>query len=127
LSFLGVLGKTCHILFPTLHNFRQQPLLSQVACVLAAPAVLFLTLTLPVVVTPYESGHPAPEKLQNTDTRLSEFEEEGVERTLLAEQEVQDNLHQLSFNKWLMAAQCVLGPLFCVRVLFGMYFSRALF
>ena len=120
-GFLGVLGKAGHILFPTFHKFRQQTALSKLACVLAAPAVLFLTLTLPVVVTPYENGRPAPEKMHNTDTRLAEFEEEGVERTLYAEQEVQDNLHQLSFNKWLMAVQCVFGPLFCVRVLFGGY------
>lgn len=120
-GLLGVLGQAYHILFPTLHNFRQQTALSQVACVLAAPAVLCLTLTLPVVVTPYENGRAAPEKMYNTDTRLAEFEEEGVERTLFAEQEVQDNLHQLSFNKWLMAAQCVFGPLFCAKVLFGGY------
>lgn len=125
-GLLGVLGQAYHILFPTLHNFRQQTALSKLACILAAPAVLCLTLTLPVVVTPYENGRPAPEKMHNTDTRLAEFEEEGVERTLFAEQEVQDNLHQLSFNKWLMAAQCVLGPLFCARVLFGGYYSSVL-
>ena len=123
LGLLGILGQAYHILFPTLHNFGQQHALSKVACVLAAPAVLCLTLTLPVVVTPYENGRSAPEKMHNTDTRLAEFEEEGVERTLFAEQEVQDNLHQLSFNKWLMAAQCVFGPLFCARVLFGGYYS----
>ena len=120
-GLLGVLGQAYYILFPTLHNFRQQTPLSQVACVLAAPAVLCLTLTLPVVETRYENGRSAPEKMYNTDARLAEFEEEGVERTLFAEQEVQDNFHQLSFNKWLMAAQCVFGPLFCARVLFGGY------
>lgn len=112
------LGKVYHILFPTLHNFRQQKLLTQMACILAAPAVLCLTVTLPVVVTPYNNLHPSHEKIAG-DARLVDFEEEGIERALIAEQEVEENTHELSFSKWLTAVQCVLGPLFCVQVLFG--------
>jgi solute carrier family 24 (sodium/potassium/calcium exchanger), member 6 len=59
----SALGKAYHILFPTLHNFRQQSLLTQMACVLAAPAVLCLTLTLPVVVTPYNNVYSSHEKI----------------------------------------------------------------
>ena len=117
---LAALGKTYHILFPTLHNFGQQSRLTQTACILAAPAVLFLTLTLPVVVTPYNNLHPSHEKIYG-DARLVDFEEEGMERTLIAEQEVEENVHELTFSKWLTAVQCVLGPLFCVRVLFGKF------
>ena len=114
----AALGKAYHILFPTLHNFGQQSRLTQMACILAAPAVLFLTLTLPVVVTPYNSLHASHEKIYG-DARLVDFEEEGIERTLIAEQEVEENMHELTFSKWLTAVQCVLGPLFCVQVLFG--------
>ena len=39
--------------------------------------------------------------------------EEGVE------EEVEEEMHELVFHKWLMAAQCCLGPLFCAAVLFG--------
>ena len=114
------LGKVYHMLFPTLHNFGQQSRLTQMACILAAPAVLFLTLTLPVVVTPYNTLHASHEKIYG-DARLVDFEEEGIERTLIAEQEVEENIHELSFSKWLTAVQCVLGPLLCVQVLFGRF------
>jgi len=84
-----------------------------------------LTITLPVVVTPYSAERSA-EKLPtvgagSVDSRLIDFEEEGVEveRALIAEEEVVDELHELKYNKWLMAAQCTFGPLWCVAVLFG--------
>lgn len=109
-----------HVLFPTLHHFRSKSVLGMIASVLAAPAVLALTITLPVVVTP--RGGPAPEEKNHApEGRLVEFEEEGVERMLTAEEEVQEDMHELKFNKWLMTAQCALGPLFCVAVLFGVY------
>ena len=114
----AALRKSYHILFPTLHNFGQQSHLTQMACILAAPAVLFLTLTLPVVMTPYNNLHASHEKIYG-DARLVDFEEEGIERTLIAEQEVEENMHELIFSKWLTAVQSVLGPLFCVQVLFG--------
>lgn len=114
----AALGKAYYILFPTLHNLGQQSLSTQIACILAAPAVLCLTVTLPVVVTPYDGLHSSHEKVYG-DARLVDFEEEGIERTLIAEQEVEEHVHELSFSKWLTAVQCVLGPLFCVQVLFG--------
>lgn len=114
----AALLQTGHTLFPTLHNFQSQTIVMKIARLFAAPAVLFLTLTLPVVVTPYPNAHPAPEKLYDGDARLVDFEEEGMERVLIAEEEV-ETMHELSFSKWLMAAQCVFGPLFCVKVLFG--------
>jgi len=84
-----------------------------------------LTVTLPVVVTPYASEKSA-EKLStadagSVDSRLIDFEEEGVEagRALIAEEEVAHELRELKYNKWLMAAQCILGPLWCAAVLFG--------
>lgn len=84
-----------------------------------------LTITLPVVVTPY-TGEGSTEKLPmvgsgSVDSRLIDFEEEGVEgeRALIAEEELVEELHELEYNKWLMAAQCALGPLWCVAVLFG--------
>ena len=35
------------------------------------------------------------------------------------EEEVEEELHGLKFNRWLMAVQCALAPLFCVAILFG--------
>jgi sodium/potassium/calcium exchanger 6 len=116
---LHVLGRTGHILCPSLHHFGSKTFLGKIASIFAAPAVLGLTLTLPVMVTPYENSHGHEEKTQGGESRLIDFEEEGIERTLIAEEEVQDDLHEMKFNKWLMAAQCALGPLFCVGVLFG--------
>ncbi|KIJ67060.1 hypothetical protein HYDPIDRAFT_174314 [Hydnomerulius pinastri MD-312] len=114
-----VIARTWHILFPSLHRFRSKTFVGKIASLLAAPAVMALTLTLPVVVIPYGHDGAHEEKKQGGETRLVEFEEEGVERALVAEEEVQEDLHEMKFNKWLMAAQCILGPLFCVGVLFG--------
>lgn len=118
-----VLKQTYYILLPALHHFREKTLLGKIASLFAAPAVMALTLTLPVVVVPYDSNGSASEKLHKhhhhgagEDGRLVDFEEEGIERALLAEEVVQQDLHEIQFNKWLMAVQCVLGPLFCISV-----------
>ena len=114
----GTTKQILHTLFPTLHHFCKQSTLGKIASLLAAPAVMLLTLTLPVVVTRYENSHRSVEKpFSDGDAQLVGFEEEGVERALIAEEEVEKDLHDLIFNKWLMAVQCVLGPLFCAGVL----------
>jgi sodium/potassium/calcium exchanger 6 len=121
---LRIVKKTYYILFPALHHFREKNLLGKIASLLAAPAVMALTLTLPVVVVPYDCNGSASEKMHKRhhnageDGRLVDFEEDGIERALIAEEVVQPDLHEIEFNKWLMAAQCVLGPLFCLGVLF---------
>lgn len=115
--FFKTLGHIFHVLFPTLHNFTSKSFLGMVASVFAAPAVLALTLTLPVVVTDHNDKGAPEEKLEDVG-RLVDFEEEGVERTLIAEDEVEVEIHELKFNKWLMASQCALSPLFCVAILF---------
>lgn len=112
-----VLGHIAHTLFPSLHNFHNQTILGMVASVFAAPAIMLLTLTLPVVVSEYECEHPTHEK-PNRSHNLVDFEEEGEERALIAEDILRDEMHEMGFNKWLMAAQCVFGPLFCIGVLF---------
>ncbi|CCM00084.1 uncharacterized protein FIBRA_02111 [Fibroporia radiculosa] len=114
------LGHTFHLLFPTLQGFSVKPVMGKIVAVLAAPAVMALTLTLPVVVLPYEDMSREREKHLGSlgESRLIDFEEEGVERTLIAEEEVTHEMHEFKFNKWLMAVQCTLGPLFCVAILF---------
>lgn len=122
-----------HILFPTLHNFRSKSFLGKIAAVFAAPAVMMLTLTLPVVVTDHDGDDTHTEKPDGFSIeeltasrgdvgRLVEFEEEGVglDRTLVADDDDDEDtaVHELKFNKWLMAVQCALGPLFCVSILF---------
>ncbi|KAH7907936.1 Sodium/calcium exchanger protein-domain-containing protein [Hygrophoropsis aurantiaca] len=131
-----ILSRTYHILFPSLHHFRDKTLIGKIVSLLAAPAVMALTLTLPVVVMPYESIDAREEKLHSSqhghhhnhhgngngvETRLVDFEEEGVDvaRALIAEEEVQEDLHEMKYNKWLMAAQCACGPVFGVGVLFS--------
>ena len=106
----------CHILFPTMHEFKSKSLLGKIAAVFAAPAVFALTITLPVVVEPYDSLGGRYEKAPST---INAFEEDGIERALVAEDVVLGEMHELGFNKWLMAVQCALGPLFCTAVLFS--------
>jgi solute carrier family 24 (sodium/potassium/calcium exchanger), member 6 len=110
------LKRMCHILFPTMHEFKTKSLLGKVAAVFAAPAVFALTITLPVVVEPYDSLGDRYEKAPST---INIFEEDGIERTLVAEDVVLGEIHELRFNKWLMAVQCAFGPLFCTAVLFS--------
>jgi len=113
------LSRALHILFPTLHSFHTKTLLGKTASVLAAPAVFVLTITLPVVVRPYVSARHRHEKALSANNTLISFEEDGIERALIADEVVQEEMHELHFNKWLMGVQCILGPLFCVTVLFS--------
>lgn len=115
-----VLTRAFHILFPTLHKFHTKSLLAKVSAVFAAPSVFALTITLPVVVRPYNSVGCRHEKAPSMISALSTFEEDGIERTLIAEEQVLEEMHELQFNKWLMAVQCAFGPLFCAAVLFSM-------
>lgn len=117
-----------HTLFPTLHHFTEKSVLGMVAALFAVPAVFCLTITLPVVVTPREENEvvepgkhvEAAEANVPQLGNLIDFEEDGAERPLIAEEEVEEELRELDFNKWLMATQCICGPLFCVAVLFSM-------
>ena len=119
------LYRTWHTLFPTLHHFWSKTFLGKIVALFAAPAVMALTITLPVVVTPFEAAQsmekPPAVTTGSVDSRLIDFEEEGVEveRALIAEEEVTQELHELKYNKWLMAAQCIFGPLWCATVLFS--------
>ena len=112
------IGLVCHVLFPTLQDFKGKSFLGMIVSVFAAPAVMALTLTLPVVMTKHHAQGSSDEKPENA-APLVEFEEEGVERTLVAEDIVEEEMHELQFNKWLMAVQCVLSPMFCIAILFG--------
>ncbi|KAF8632221.1 hypothetical protein AX15_001979 [Amanita polypyramis BW_CC] len=118
-NFMRRAGHVIYALFPTLHHFRKQSVLFQMAFIFASPAVLALTITLPVVVTPFEGGLLSKEKIYSDDAPLVGFEEEGVQRVLIAEEEMQQEMHEIKFNKWLMALQCALAPPFCVGVLFN--------
>lgn len=118
------LSLTGRILFPTFEHFTEKSGLGMVAALFAAPAVLALTLTLPVVLTPREDLEVLEKQENGTGPsmgQLIEFEEDGVERALVAEaeSEVDEEMRDMEFNKWLMAVQCILGPLFCLSVLFG--------
>jgi sodium/potassium/calcium exchanger 6 len=109
-----------HILCPSLQKFADKSFPGKIVSILAVPAVLALTLTLPIVVIPYENNDIRKENHHGGEVgRLIDFEEEGIERILIAEEEVQEEQHDLTFNKWLMVVQCVFGPLFCVAVLFS--------
>lgn len=48
-SPLRILRSSFHILFPSLHNFNQKSIIGRILAIVAAPALLALTVTLPVV------------------------------------------------------------------------------
>ncbi|KAI0033562.1 Sodium/calcium exchanger protein-domain-containing protein [Vararia minispora EC-137] len=115
---LRIIGYAWHILFPTFHDFRDKSILGKIAAIFAAPAVFALTLTLPVIVIPYDAAHSHYEKSMSTTDSLIAIAEGATECALLAEEDIQEEMNHISFNKWLMAAQCTLGPLFAIGVLF---------
>lgn len=121
------LGEVAHTLFPTMHRIKEHSFLGKVAAVFAAPAVMALTLTLPVAVTPYDSKKHSSH-VHGLDSMgveeeilidLEDAERENEERVLDAEHEVEETMHKLAFSKWLMAVQCLCGPMFCAGVLFS--------
>lgn len=106
------------VLFPHLHNFSNKSILSLLVAIFATPGVLAFTVTLPVVITSHgETDIPRPD--DTTEGRLIDFEEDGIERVLVAEDELKEGLCENQFNKWLTALQCALGPGLCVLLLFG--------
>ena len=120
---ISVLKHTYHVLFPHLHSFSSKSFINIVVAIFATPGVLVLTVTLPVVMTPYgdsqQSRLPKPDEA--AEGRLIDFEEDGVERVLVAEDELKDELYTAHFNKWLTACQCMLAPLFCVVMVVGKF------
>jgi len=100
-----VLYRRWYTLFSTLHHFCDRPFSGKVVC--CPRGVMALTIALPVVVTPLVTEKfvelPAVTP-RSPDSRLIDFEEEGVEveRALIAEEEAVEELHELKYNKWLM-------------------------
>ncbi len=117
--WMHVVRRILHTLFPSLYHFGDKTVAGKLASLFAAPAVMMLTLTLPVVVMKYEHAHNSPRHVP--EGRLVDFEEEGIERVLVAEEEAKDEIHDMDYNKWLTAVQCVAGPLFAVSVLFSAF------
>lgn len=110
------LSATFKTLFPTLQNLRQASIISMITLITAAPPILALTLTLPVVVTPHHAQVSDKLPEEQAMSAISGPEDD----VLAAEDMVEADLHGgLAFNKYLMAAQCVFGPLFCVKVILG--------
>ena len=111
------------VLFPHLQNFSNKSIASIFVAIFATPGVLALTITLPVVITTHEDFSRPSLGEDSAVGRLIDFEEEGVERVLVAEDELKEELNEGSYNKWLTALQCILGPLFCVSMILGMFFG----
>lgn len=58
-----VLAWTWYILFSSLHHFKSKPLTRKIDLLLAAPAVMALMITLPVIITPYGNDGLQEEKI----------------------------------------------------------------
>ncbi|KAF8510772.1 Sodium/calcium exchanger protein-domain-containing protein [Gautieria morchelliformis] len=117
-GMLRTLRETSLVLFPHLHHFSNKSITSILVAIFATPGVLALTITSPVVIT--ASGEPhVPRPDDTTEDRLIEFEEDGIERVLVAEDELKEELYDTQFSKWLTALQCALSPGLCVLLLLG--------
>ncbi|KAG9121252.1 hypothetical protein FRC07_002874 [Ceratobasidium sp. 392] len=117
-----VLGDLAHTLFPSLVDITARPWLWKIIAVCSAPAIFALTLTLPVVVNEPEAedGGPRPPMTPVLEAQLIDYDESDAEEELLqARIEAEQHVHDVHFSKWLTAAQCAFGPVFCVSVLFA--------
>lgn len=138
-----ILKGTLHMLFPSLQHFGRKSISGKVFGVFAAPALLLLTLTLPVVDDSAEGysvnkGGVQLDNREDADDTLSEVETEEQDthatgqaaaqlHSLILDQSPDDaenaeekasDARVLLFNKYLTAAQCILSPLFISSVLF---------
>jgi sodium/potassium/calcium exchanger 6 len=114
-------------LFPTLRDFGEKSWVGRAIGVFSVPAVLVLTLTLPVVEgSDMEGGVSLPthmdEPLQPTSHSLSHSLplSQSASSDGLSPKEVIHVESEISrFSPALTAAQCVFGPAFCVSFVFG--------
>ncbi|EJU04935.1 hypothetical protein DACRYDRAFT_20517 [Dacryopinax primogenitus] len=96
---LSALYSIWSTLFPTLVSLGQKDWSGRILSVISAPAVLLLTLTLPVYVA-HPNGNNGEEELN-----VVREEDECCDET--------------PHHKWLMAIQCILGPLWVLLVILG--------
>lgn len=78
-KLLHLFRVTCHTLFPSLQSFRHKSLVGKLLSILAVPAILALTLTLPVVDNQADgcgSSLVYPEKDDEGQIRLSDDSED---------------------------------------------------
>ncbi|CAG8464351.1 6283_t:CDS:10 [Funneliformis mosseae] len=103
------------ILFPTLEGFSQKSYIAKLITLMATPANLLLTLTLPVV--------------ESDEVDFNEVEKESCLRPQLAividddpdmviVESPDEDCKETRWNRWLTAAQFVFSPLFVSSVLF---------
>jgi len=109
----SVLKRMYHVLFPSLHGFKSKSLLGKLAALFSVPALFAITVTLPVVITPYLNSHDGPEKppggLIDGDVAPNPKDDD----------EFEEALHDMQFSKYLTATQCLLAPILCWAVLFS--------
>ncbi|KAJ7867665.1 hypothetical protein B0H14DRAFT_2730614 [Mycena olivaceomarginata] len=117
--FMHVVQRVNHRLFPSLHSFRSKTVLGQIASVFASAGGDAAHAYTAGGCDSVSIHAPSREKTPGEEGNLIDFEEEGIERILIAEEEVEEELHGMTYSKWLTAAQCTFGPLFCAMVLFG--------
>ncbi|KAG8908491.1 hypothetical protein FRB99_005849 [Tulasnella sp. 403] len=135
------LSNVLSTLFPTLLQFTSsnRSFIGRIISILAAPAVLLLTLSLPVVIVSNDEGERLKKETQveihmepadpeaygnNFAERIQPATEEELERDAESEvssimNDLEKEMHPEGFAKWLLATQCIAGPLFVTAALFS--------
>lgn len=106
---------TYHALFPTLRDFGEKSYIGRVIGLFSVPAVLVLTLTLPVV----EGTDMAPEGGVSLPTHMDEPLQPSLSISMSPKEVITVETEASRFSPALTAAQCVFGPAFCVAFVFG--------
>jgi hypothetical protein len=112
-------------LFPTLIGFESKPWFHKVLSIIAIPAVICLTITLPVVdteSTEVEGEIRLPSGLISPGVLVSPGPDGSSEIIPLSPLD-ESILVARVWNRWLTGVQCIFAPLFMTFIFFRMLFS----
>ena len=102
-------------LFPTIHGFRNKSWPQRVLAIVAVPAVLVFTVTLPVVDT--EADEQEDEFKFPRSPSISVHPEDSPAMISL-DPDSEDIIISRSWNRWLTGVQCIFAPLFLTYLFF---------
>jgi len=98
-------------LFPTIHGFRNKSWSQRVLAIIAVPAVLVFTVTLPVVDT--EADEQEDEFKFPRSPSISVHHEDMIS----LDPDTEDIIAR-SWNRWLTGVQCIFAPIFLTYLFF---------
>ncbi|KAK6509021.1 hypothetical protein TWF481_003787 [Arthrobotrys musiformis] len=103
-------------LFPTLYTFNEKNFWGKILAIFSAPPIFLLTITLPIVEVPEESGSRPPSRKPSNGGSVLPSPASTVPTVNFDFQPawMKDNDEPVDWNRWLVATQCITAPIFIV-------------